>query len=380
MKITILKEKLKEGINIVEKISQKTFTLPILQNTLFEVEKNFLKLSSTNLESGVNWWNLVKVEKEGKICLPTRFFSSLLTFLPQKPIILEIKDLSLSLECENYKTKIKGFNPEEFPIIPSAKEEASFFVDSLSLCRALNQILNIPSSSLARPEISGIYFSFQSEMIKIVATDSFRLAEKKLFLKTNLSKEYSLILPQAAAREIVSIFGEKEGELKIYLSPNQIWLESMMSETSHPQIQFTSRLIEGEYPNYQEIIPKKFETYLTLPKEEFLSQIKTASLFSGKINEVKLKIDPKNEIVEIFSQSPDLGEYNSFLKGKIKGKEVSLSFNHRFLLDGISEIKTKEILLEITDEEGPSVLKPTQPEAGYPGEDYLYIIMPIKTS
>ena len=372
MKITILKEKLKEGMNIVEKISQKTLALPILQNTFFQVEKNFLKLTTTNLESGTTWWNLVKVEKEGQICIPTRFFSGLINSLPNKPINLEVIDLVLSLECENYKTKIKGFNPEEFPIIPPIKEGEVLSVDCFGFCQALNQVLDIPSSSLVRPEISGIFLSFQSDLVKIVATDSFRLAERKIFLKTNLSKEYSLILPQTACREIVSIFGDKEGELKIYFSPNQIWLEYMMVEISHPQLQFTSRLIEGEYPNYQEIIPKKFETHLTLSKEEFLNQIKTASLFSGKISEVKLKIDPKKGVVEILSQSPDLGEYNSFLKGKIEGREVSISFNHRFLIDGISEIKTKELIFEITNEEGPSVLKPTDLE------DYLYIIMPIK--
>jgi len=373
MKITILKEKLKEGMNAVEKISQKTFALPILQNTFFQVEKNFLKLTATNLESGTTWWNLVKVEKEGQICIPTRFFSGFINSLPNKPISLEVKDLVLSLECENYKTKIKGFNPEEFPIIPPIKEGEVLSVDCFSFCQSLNQVLDIPSSSLVRPEISGIFLSFQSDLVKIVATDSFRLAERKIFLKTNLSKEYSLILPQTACREIVSIFGDKKGELKIYFSPNQIWIERMMAEISHPQLQFTSRLIEGEYPNYQEIIPKKFETELTFPKEEFLNQIKTASLFSGKISEVRLKIDPKNGVVEILSQSPDLGEYNSFLKGKIEGKEVSISFNHRFLIDGISEIKTKELLLEITNEEGPAILKPTDLE------DYLYVIMPIKT-
>jgi len=373
MKITILKEKLKEGINIVERISQKTFALPILQNTLFHVEKNFLKLTTTNLESGTTWWNLVKVEKEGQICIPTRFFSGLINSLPNKPINLEVSDLVLSLECENYKTKIKGFNPEDFPIIPPIKEGEVLSIDCFGFCQALSQVLDIPSPSLARPEISGIFLSFQSDLVKIVATDSFRLAERKIFLKTNLSKEYSLILPQGAAREIVSIFGDKEGELKIYFSPNQIWLEYMMGEVSHPQLQFTSRLIEGEYPDYQEIIPKKFETHLTLPKEEFLNQIKTASLFSGKISEVKLKIDPKIGVAEILSQSPDLGEYNSFLKGKIEGKEALISFNHRFLIDGISEIKTKELIFEITNEEGPAVLKPTD------REDYLYIIMPIKT-
>ena len=374
MKITILKEKLKEGVSVVEKISQKTFTLPILQNIHLETEKNFLKLSSTNLESGINWWSLAKTEKEGKICIPTRFFSSFINLLPNKPISLENKDLFLNIECENFKTKIKGFNPEEFPIIPKIKETGIVSVDCINFCQALNQLVGIPSSSMVRPEISGVFFVFQPDLIKMVATDSFRLAEKKLFLKTKLSREYSLILPQSAAREIVGIFGEKEGDLKIYLSPNQVLFESSMTETSHPHVQFISRLIEGEYPNYQEIIPKKYETHLVLGKEEFLNQVKIASLFSGKINEVKLKIEPRSEKLEIFSQNPDLGEHKSFIKGKINGGEVSISFNHRFLIDGISGIKCKEIVFELTNGEGPAVLKP----AGV--EDYLYIIMPIKAN
>lgn len=374
MKLIILKEKLKEGINIVEKIALKTLTLPILQNTLFKAEKNFLRLSNTNLESGVTWWSLAKIEEEGQICLTTRFFSNLLNFLPNKPINFDVKDFLLSLECENYRTKIKGLNPEDFPIIPQVKEGQIINIDPQEFCQALGQILTIPSPSLVRPEISGIFFSFQNNLIKMVATDSFRLAEKKLFIKTNLSEEISLILPQPAAKEIVNIFGEKSGEMKIYLSPNQIFFESMMLEIPHPQIQFTSRLVEGEYPNYQEIIPKKYETSVLISKEEFLNQVKIASLFSGKINEVRLKIDSQKEKIEISSQNPDLGEYRSEFGGKIKGKEISISFNHRFLIDGIQGIKTKEVLFELTDEEGPAVLKP----AG--AEDYLYVIMPIKGS
>lgn len=374
MKITILKEKLKEGVNIVERISQKSLTLPILQNTLLKTEKNFLRLSSTNLESAITWWNLVKVEKEGQICIPTRFLSNLLGFLPNKPISLGIENFTLNLECDNYETKIKGLSPEDFPIIPEVKEGQVITIDNLTFCQALNQVLNIPSSSATRPEISGIYFSFQSDLIKMVATDSFRLAEKKLFLKTDLSKKYSLILPQSAAKELVGIFGEKEGDLKIHLSPNQILFEYMMTETPHPQIQFTARLIEGEYPNYGEIIPKKYNTQIQVQRKEFLNQVKTASLFSGKINEVKIRVDPKSEKLEILSQSSDLGEHKSFLKGKIKGKEISISFNHRFLIDGISEIKKEDLIFELTDEEGPASLKPVE------SEDYLYIIMPIKAS
>jgi len=150
--------------------------------------------------------------------------------------------------------------------------------------------------------------------------------------------------------------------------------EYPMEETKHAQIQVVSRLIEGEYPNYQEIIPKKFTTQLILDRAEFLNQIKTASLFSGKINEVKIKVNPKEKKVLIFSQSPDIGNYQSSISGKIEGDPIEISFNHRFLLEGISGIKSSELIFEMNGDSNPGLLKPV-------GDDtYLYVVMPIKTT
>ena len=367
MKLIILQEKLKNGIKTVERISQKSLTLPILQNTLLKTLPNFLSLEATNLEIGIKNWILAKTEKEGQIAIPTRVFASLIAALPNKPVRLEVEGTTLSLQCGEIQTKIKGFAAAEFPIIPQPKEGEKLEVKSLDFCQALSQIVDIPSPSAARPEVSGIYFSFQKELIKMVATDSFRLGEKKLFLPSSLSQEYSLILPQQTAKELINIFGEQEADLQIYFSPNQILFETMMPETSHPQVQLVSRLIEGEYPNYQEIIPKKAETQIVCGRDEFISQIKTASIFSGKINEVKLKIDPKEKQILISSQNPDLGEYKGSLAGKIKGKEIEVSFNHRFLGDGLLGIKTSEVIFELTSEEEPAVLKPLGDEG------YLYV-------
>ena len=378
MKLIILQEKLKEGIGIIERVSVKSLTLSILNNVLLKTEKNFLNLVTTDLETGIKWWSLAKVEKEGALTVPTKIISSFVNFLPNKQITLELKDLVLDIECENYQTKIKGQSADEFPIIPQITEGESISVNSQSFCQSLNTIVDIPVPSTAKPEISGIYFAFQKDFIKMTATDSFRLAEKTFFLEgqasSSLSKECTFILPQKAAREIVNIFGGKEGELRIYFSPNQVLFELPMVETPHPQIQLVSRLIEGEYPNYEAIIPKKSETQVSFQRNEFLNQIKSASLFSGKINEVKLKIDPKKERVELFSQNPDLGEYHSYLPGRIKGKELEISFNHRFLADGLLNIKSPEVVFELTGPEGPAVLKP----AG--DQTYLYVAMPIKAS
>lgn len=374
MKLIILQNKLKQGLSVIERASSKSFILPILRNLLLKAEKNFLELSATDLEIGIKWWILAKIEKEGKITIPISILSTFINLLPEKPINLIASNQILSVECENYKTKIKGQSSEDFPIIPEISEGISFSLNSLSFCQGLGQIVDIVFPSTVRPEISGIHFLIQKDLIKMAATDSFRLGEKTLFLEKPLpiEEEISLILPQKTAKEIINIFGEKEGELKILVSPNQILFESLMAETSHPQIHLSSKLIDGEYPNYQEIIPKKYETQVVLEKQEFLNQIKAASLFSGKVNEVKFKIDPKKEIVEISSQNPETGEYHSLLPGKIKGQGEEISFNYRFLNNGLLNIKSSEVIFELNGEVGPGVLKPVGDAS------YIYVVMPIK--
>lgn len=372
MKLTILKEKLSEGLKICERITQKNFALPILQTTLFSAEKNFLKLSTTNLESGVNWWGLAKIEKEGKLCLPTRFFFQYIENLPPKPIIFSLNKLSLEVQCESYKSEFVGVNPEDFPIIPQPQNIEPILMPPKIFWQNLAFLYKIPSSSSSRPEISGILIEFEENLIKMVATDSFRLLETKAFLPGTIARKGSFILPQTSAREIINIFGEKEQELRIYLSPTQLWLESLSLEANHPSIQYTTRLIEGEYPKYEEIIPKKFNTVLYLRHKEFLSQIKAASLFSGKSNEVKLKANPVTEQLIISSQSPNLGRYESALVAKIKGKEMELSFNWRFLIEGLLDLKSEEVTLSFTGHDGPAMISSSEQEG------YLYLLMPIK--
>lgn len=375
MKLFILKEQFKTGLSYAEKIISKSLTLPILNNILISAEKNFLNLKATDLEIGFNWWSLAKIEKEGKIAIPAHLISNFVNLLPDKQIKIEKKNFFLEISCENYQTHIKGFPPEDFPIIPKIQETDNIIVDTNSFCQGLEQIVNLPVTSSTKPEISGVYFLFQKKIITMTATDSFRLGEKKIFSEIPLSKEeHSFILPQKTARQLINIFGEKNSQLKIYFSPNQTMFEFLMAETSHPQIQLISRLIEGEYPDYQEIIPKKYETQIILQKNEFLNQIKLASLFSGKTNEVKFKVDPKNQKIEIFSQNPETGEYKSSFPGKIKGQEITISFNSIFLIDGLLNIKSPDVIFELNGEDSPGVLKPTIDQG------YIYVVMPIKAS
>ncbi len=373
MKITLLQEKLKEGLLAVERISSKSFSLPILNNILLTASKNFICLEATNLEIGLRWWILAKTEKEGKVSIPSNLFSNFISFLPNEKIEIQDVDLILRINNKNQNTQIKCFPHEDFPIIPQIKEEKLTSINSRSFCEGLNQIINIPTPSSSRPEISGIYFLLQKGQLIIAATDSFRLGERKIPLGSFQGKDYSFILPLKTSREIVSIFGERDGDINLFLSSNQIMFEFLMEEITHPKIQLISRLIEGEYPNYQEIIPKKFETKMLFKRDDFIEQIKLASLFSKKTNELNLKIDSKNQKAVIFSQNQDIGEHVSDLSAKIEGGPIELSFNYKFLLDGLLSIKSPEVVFELSGGEGAGVLKPNNST-----ENYLYVVMPMR--
>jgi DNA polymerase III subunit beta len=378
MKIEVLKENLKNGLSVVEKIVGKNLSLPILDNVLINTEDNFLSLTSTDLETAIKLWILTKIVKKGKVAIPVKFLSSFISLLPNEKITLEEKKQNLYIECKNFKNQIQGSNPEEFPIIPEFKDIECLEIDNKKLHQGLSQVVDVASPSQTRPEISGIYFVFSKNSVKIVATDSFRLAEKSISLESPVKKDVSLILPQKPAREIMNILeGAKEGsesKVRIYFSPNQIMFELAMKEVAHPQIQVISRLIEGEYPNYQDIIPNQFKTRVIVKRDEFLNQVKTASLFSGKINEVKITINVANKEIEIFSQDSDIGESRSNIQVKAEGEPIEASFNHKFLIDGLLNIRSSEVIFELSKEEGPCILKPVGDAS------YIYVVMPIKST
>src|SRR6056297_327792 len=373
MKLKIVKNKLEDGLNTVKRITTKSSTLPILNNILIKTEDNFLNLSATDLEVGVRWWSLAEINKEEEIVVPTKVLSNFVNYLPEETVSIEREDMNLKIECENYKTQIKGLDSEDFPIIPEVENGKYISLNSEVFCEALDQVVNIAMPSSVKPEISGVYFSCKGDSLKVVATDSFRLGEKTISLDKKIDKDFSFILPQKAAKEIVNIFKGKEKEIRLYNSPNQVLFESQMEETDHPEVQLVSRLIEGEYPDYEEIIPGKTKTTVTLDLSEFKKQIKTASIFTSENKEVKIKVDPKKNKLEFTSQNADLGEHYSFIKTEdIKGKPVEISFNCRFLIDGLNNISTNRAVLKLNGESNPALIKSTE-DTGY-----IYVIMPIK--
>ena len=370
MKIICIQENLKEGLNIVQNIIGKNLTLPILNNILLTADKKQLKLSTTDLEIAITNYVSCKIEKEGSITVPAKTLVGFINNLPNKKIEIIEKSGIIYLKCENYKSNIKGLDAKDFPIIPKIKGDTFIELNSFEFKNATEEVVDFISYSDIRPEITGVFFDFSLEKkIKLVATDSFRLGEKILNIKDIKIKKgiiNSVIIPQKTIQELIRICaGQKEDVLKIIIENNQILFD--LNNT-----QIISKLIEGNYPNYQQLIPKQFETSVLINKEEIVKAVKLSSIFSSKINDVRLKINPGKSSIQFFSQNIELGENLSELAADIKGKETEIVFNYKYLLDGLNSVNTKKVFLGLNGEASPGIIKPE-------GEsDFVYVVMPIK--
>ncbi len=365
MQITVLQENFKKALTTSEKIIGKNLTLPILNNLLLSIENNKLKVSSTNLEIGINAWVSGKIEKKGAITVPARLLVDFVNNLPNEKIDLKVKENQLEIKCKKYRALIKGLSADDFPIIPQLKEKPILSLKGNLLRDGFSQVVNMTSISESRPEICGIYSVFGKKSIKLAATDSFRLAEKEINLEKTLAKEETMIIPQRTIYELIRILSDQETETSIVVSENQILFDL-------GNIQIVSRLIEGKYPDYQQIIPKQTKTKVTVNKQELTKAIKIASLFSGKINDIKLNINPTKNILEVSSKDADLGENKSQIQAEIQGDQIEAIFNHRYLMDGLNNLYSDKIMIGLNDSIKPVIIHPIG------DTNYTYVVMPIR--
>ncbi len=374
MKTTVLKDFLKEGVSLAERVAAKNPSLPILSNIFISAENNFLQISATDLEVGAHYKMLAKNDKPGAVVVPSKTLSQFIASLADPQVTLTTKEKQFEISSGSFRALLKTLDEEDFPIIPSPKgDEPAVEVDAKTLCQGLQAVIGFVGQTQARPEISGILFSFSQKTLKLVSTDSFRLAEKTVATRTQAPKEHSFILPAKAAREVVGAFGDREGRVKIFMSPSQAsFFYSLEGQAKEPQISLVSRVIEGEYPRYQDVIPASTQTMAHLNRNDLMAHLRAASVFSGRMSDARFVVDPKTQKVEIRSSSQDLGEGASSIDAKVEGDKREVSFNWRFFLEGLSQMKSEKIDFGLAAEEGPAVLRPSQEE------EYVYVLMPLK--
>ncbi len=368
MKIICLQDNLKEGLSVLERATSKNQTMPILHNILLKTENNLVSVFATDLEIGIENKISCKVEKNGEVVVPVKTLLQFIQNMSNTRVTLELKNNALCIETENNKTKIPIFNTQEFPLIPKIQHTNILEIQSgVVLKNAIQQVLGSISNSYTVPEITGILWIIDPHYIKLVSTDSFRLAEKIIFKNNNFTTTDSskFILPQKTAQELIKNINKDE-PLTIKYNKHQI-VFSINTTT------IISRLITGDYPKYEQIIPSTGKTIIEINKNSLTSQIKLASVFSSKINDIKISVKKNKKIMEIKSQDQEKGEFYATLDLlSVSGDDVEVVFNYKYLLDALINIVEDDVVFELNGSASPALFKT---KTG----DYRHVVMPIKT-
>lgn len=371
MKISCTRENLSKAISLVGGIAGKSVNLPILGNILIKADEQKVELITTNLELAIIAHVRAKVEEKGEFTVPARTLSEFINLLSDDKIEIELKENELSITCGRSNTKIKGVPADEYPIIPAASDGNGYVLPAADLKYGLTQVLPALAKNDIRPELSGMYFGFfidGSNNLTLAGTDSYRLAEKKITI-TQGQGEFKAIIPNRTAVEmnhVLSATEENEPTVRLLINNNQIVM-------NYNSVQLISRLVEGQYPDYGQIIPKDFKTSALFTTSQLVKEMKTASLFTTTgVNAVACGLDYKNAAIKISSVSTQTGEYASEVPAEISGDDNNILLNHRYVLDGLNHINTEQAYFNMINADSPCVFKPKDDPT------FLYIVMPIR--
>jgi DNA polymerase-3 subunit beta len=363
MKVECSIEKIKNAISQVERITGKNLTLPILSSILLIASDKSLKLRSTNLSLGIEIEIPAKVEKEGTVAISGSTLNAVFSNVSQNENVhLEDIDGNLMVKTKKSKIKLKGHSYEDFPTIPTVAG-TSFEVDSKKIMEGIKSVYYSSSVSDIKAEISSVFIYSHEENLYFVSTDSFRLAEKKIKIK-NPPEAMRILVPFKNVIEILKVFGEFQGLIKVCFNKNQISFSS-------DNVYLTSRIIDGIFPDYKQIIPKDSSTDAVVLKQDLLNALKLSNVFSDKFNQVNLKIAPKEKVFELSSANNDVGENKTYLDAVVKGETVELGFNYKYFLDCFQSISTDSVSIKLSSAQRPMVISPVSDPS------FTYLIMPM---
>lgn len=380
MKLRAAKDRILDGLNQVQNVVSTRTTLPILSNVLCKASGNALQLTTTDLDVGIRCEIEVEVQKGGATTLPARRLFSIIRELPTSDIEIEVDDKNVaSIKCGSSFFKIMGMPEEEFPPLPKFDGKRDFSFPQQVLRDMLKRTSYAISNDETRFVLNGVLMSFKEEKLTVVATDGRRLAlteHEQEFAKAN---EADVIVPTKAVNELLRLLTD-QGDVKIQIGENQVAFHlskpaAAASKEQAPEpkasLLLVSKLIEGTYPNYRQVIPAECKERVSLEREGLLTSLRRAALLtSDKSNSVKLSFTKNN--LAISANTPDVGEARESLAINYKGKEMSIAFNPEYMMDPLRNLDADEVFLEMTDELSPGVIKINAP--------FLYVLMPMRMS
>lgn len=367
MRFTCTQENLSEGLSVVSHIASKSTNLPILNNILIHAEKGGIRLLATNLEIAITKNIRGKVEEEGQTTLPAKIFSEYIALLTEQTVSLSLDGTTVVITGGDAETRLRSLPADDFPLIPNIEKKGTFTCDARALESAISKTLFAAASDDTRPEISGVYLHCANNTLTLAATDSYRLAETSITLLSGESEEQSAIVPVRTLQEALRVLHDGPEQAHFSFTQNQFVL-------TYDESELISRLIDGQYPDYKQIIPTHEETRVLLDVDELLRAVRSTSLFSRPgINDIVLTIDPEAQSLTLNAANSQVGEHRRTLGAEITGEKNTIVFNSRYLLDGLLNIGAPQAIFTLTNSTNPGVFRPNNEQ-----QTSLYIIMPIK--
>jgi len=363
MKLECSIDRIKNALMLVDKITGKNLALPVLGSVLWVATNKTLKLRATNLNLGIEIEIPAKIEKEGVVAIKSETLSSLFSVLSGDSVVsFELINDNLFVKTKTNNILLKSIPSDDFPTIPIIKGE-ELYLPAKKFLEGIKAVYYSSSNSEIKPEIGSVYIYPDEDLLVFVATDSFRLAEKKVKIKQKLSFG-GILIPFKNTTEIIKVLDGIDGDVKITLQKNQI-------SFSTNNIYLTSRVIDGAFPDYKQIIPKNNTTEATVLKQDLISSLKISNIFSDKQNQVVFKINPKEKFFEIEAKNTDIGENKTQIPGVFTGEEVSLNFNYKYIIECFPSVSEDSIVLGFGGNNKPMIIKPI----GDPS--FLYLVMPM---
>jgi len=365
MKFLCKRSDLSHGVQTVLNAVSTRNTLPILANILFEAEDNTLRLTTTDLEVSIKCQIPAEVLDSGSITIPAKRLSEIVRELPDSDITVSVNDNSLvTLVCEKSIFKINGLPKDDYPVLPKVKNEKGFNLAKRSLQDMIKKTIFSVSTDETRYVLNGVLFTVEDDVMRMVSTDGHRLALIRQKLEKSPTQKFNYIVPAKALQELNKILDD-EGEINIQLNENQIIF-------SNDEVVLMSRLIDGQFPNYNQVIPKQSDKTITCDTNLLLSATRRVSLMaSDKSSSVKYTIS-NNKLV-ITANTPEVGEAQEEMDIAYTGENISVAFNAKYVLDVLKNIGTDACVIELTTSLNPGVFKPHNEE-----QNYLCIVMPMR--
>lgn len=367
MKLELHFQDLKKAVLLAERIAGKHMTLPVLSCLLFDVKKNSLIIKATNLDLGMEVSISAKSDAEEVFAIPASILSAFLSQISDYDGVVRLESVSGNIQINTTKSKgiIKTVPHEDFPSIPTVNGEQKVELNPEVIVKGLKSVWYSSSVSSVKPELASVYVYTQNNHLVFVATDSFRLAEKKVSLPASTTIG-DILIPFKNVADIIRILESNNETMTLEMNKNLISFEVPN------KMRIISRVIDGVFPDYKQIIPKAYTTEIVALKQDLLNALKISNVFSDKFNQIHLLADPKGKIFEVQTKNSDIGENKTTIDAAITGDKVEINFNYKYVVDCFQSIDADSVSLQLTGTNKPMVIRPISGD-----QSFMYLVMPM---